>query len=158
MIQSPTKCQTCIYAYCQCFDAANDNYPGPRVVVPYGHEVSLPELVQATSQALEERNIPRRRIYNYVADVIGAFEKRGGKLVFRNGAEYDLGRLPDYDIAFGDDEDASWVRDYLEYAHRLPEHSRLVTFYRTRLIGTTLLIDRPDIADKYDLSWGRHAA
>lgn len=98
---------------------ATSKHSVDRVVVASNYQLSRRSHVNRLAIATVERDIPRRRLADWIAEIIANYE---GEIVWATGAEFVFDDEA-IDRAFGIEEDPSqrWVGDFYKFAVEAPK-------------------------------------
>lgn len=124
---------------CVCGENANDNQPNehPPITIPDIEILTRPSSVRRLAMAYRAKNLPRRKILDFIADHLYQHE---GQLLYqgRNVSFED-----EVDVVFGTDRDPSerWLSDFLAFSVKPPrQRAQRRTFDRLVLLWTALAV------------------
>ncbi len=101
-------------------------------------------LALATINVKQEKDLSRREIPHWIANVIYGYE---GRILWPVGRVFEIGDET-IDLAFGDDGSFRWLSDFLSFASEPPKQKpqrRILT--RLRLIDLAFRIEYPKRAE-----------
>ena len=124
---------------------AVSNHSVKRVVVASDYQISRPSHLNRLAIATVERDIPRRRLADWIAEIIAKYE---GDIVWATGTKFEFDDEAIY-RAFGIEEDSSqrWVGDFYKFAVKAPRQvaqARIIE--RLRYIDLAFRIAYPERA------------
>lgn len=139
-----TNCRICKLPMRSIAGMANDNCSHPAITIPTTEILSRPSAVRRLAMAYRAKNLPRRKILDFVADHLYQYE---GQLLYqgRNVSFED-----EVDVVFGTDRDPSerWLGDFLAFAVEAPrQRAQRRTFDRLVLLWTALAVHNPSQAE-----------
>jgi len=139
-----TNCRICKLPMRNIAGVANDKGSHPAITIPTAEILSRPSAVRRLAMAYRARNLPRRKILDFVADHLYQYE---GQLLYqgRNVSFED-----EVDVVFGTDRDPSerWLSDFLAFADEAPrQRAQRRTFDRLVLLWTALAVHNPAQAE-----------
>jgi len=122
-----------------------DEFGSDTVEVASNYQLGRQSHVHRLAIATVERNIPRRRLADWVATVIARYE---GKIVWATGVEFTFDEMAIYE-AFEIEKDKSqrWVGDFYKFAVHPPKQTaqgRVID--RLRFIDLAFRIKYPERA------------
>ena len=135
-----TNCRICKLPMRRIAGCANDNAPHPAITIPSAEILSLPSAVRRLAMAYRAKNLPRRKILNFVADHLYQHE---GELLYQGR---NVSFETDIDDVFGTDRDPSerWLSDFLAFGIEAPrQRAQRRTFDRLVLLWTALAVHNP---------------
>lgn len=125
-------------------DASNDNNRPWEIIVPFENMLRSQAVVQRLAMVVSALDISRRDMPNWMADQFLAFDGRGGRFIWPNGARF---HLPDIDRFFPDDGSFTWFSDLKRMAvnppRQLPQWRVLP---RLQLLYLAIAAWRPEVA------------
>lgn len=124
-------------------DAANDN-DGQEICLPQMEILSQPSSVRRLAMAYRAKNLPRRKILNFVADHLYLRER--AFLLQGQPVRFDV----DIDLVFGTDRDPSerWLSDFLNFAIEPPrQRAQHRVVQRLLLLWAALAVHNPAQAE-----------
>ena len=138
------NCRICKLPMRNIAGVANDNCSHPAITIPTAEILSRPSAVRRLAMAYRAKNLPRRKILDFVADHLYQHE---GQLLYqgRNVSFED-----EVDVVFGTDRDPSerWLSDFLAFADEAPrQRAQRRTFDRLVLLWTALAVHNPAQAE-----------
>lgn len=120
-------------------DAANDNY-GDEICLPQMEILSRPSAVRRLAMAYRAKNLPRRKILDFIAAHL--YQHEGEILYQGRNLCFDA----DIDEVFGTDRDPSerWLSNFLAFAAAEPrQRAQRRTFDRLVLLWVALAVHNP---------------
>lgn len=124
---------------CVCDGNANDNPPKnqPPITIPDEEVLTRPSAVRRLAMAYRAKNLPRRRILDFIADHLYNYD---GELIYQGrNVCFDA----EIDDVFGTDRDPSerWLSDFLAFSVKPPrQRAQRRTFDRLVLLWTALAV------------------
>lgn len=137
-------CVKCNRVVCRpCIPGTTGAGDKPKIIVARDLELLRPSYFRRLAVATANLELPRRRIPDWMADVIYGYE---GRILWPDGTAVVI---PDnlIDDAFNNDGSFRWLSDFIRFAERMPRQApqqRVVT--RLRLLDLAFRIDLPDTA------------
>ncbi len=136
-----TNCRICKMPLISIAGAANDKGSGKdAIIIPSAEILARPSSVRRLAMAYRARNLPRRKILNFVADHL--YQHDGQLLYLGRNVSFDA----DIDDVFGTDRDPSerWLSDFLAFAVEAPrQRAQRRTFDRLVLLWAALAVHNP---------------
>lgn len=140
-----TNCRICKMPLMSIAGAANDTGSNTgAIIIPSAEILSQPSSVRRLAMAYRAKNLPRRKILNFVADHL--YQHDGELLYMGRNVSFDA----DIDEIFGTDRDPSerWLSDFLAFAVDAPrQRAQRRTFDRLVLLWAALAVHNPAQAE-----------
>lgn len=114
------------------------------ITIPSAEILAQPSSVRRLAMAYQAKNLPRRKILNFIADHL--YEYEGELLYLGRNVSFDA----DIDEVFGTDRDPSerWLSDFLAFAVEAPrQRAQRRTFDRLVLLWAALAVHNPAQAE-----------
>lgn len=138
-------CRICKMPLMNIAGAANDKGSDRgAIIIPSAEILSQPSSVRRLAMAYRAKNLPRRKILNFVADHL--YQHDGELLYLGRNVSFDV----DIDEVFGTDRDPSerWLSDFLAFAVDAPrQRAQRRTFDRLVLLWAALAVHNPAQAE-----------
>ena len=134
------NCQICRMPTERIGYAANDNGDDAAICIPPPEVMSQPYVVHRLALAYRAKNLPRRKILNFVAEHLYLHER----LILYKGRYVSF--ADDIDEIFGTDRDPSerWLSNFLSFAIEAPrQRAQHRTLDRLTLLWTALAVHNP---------------
>ena len=130
---------------CVCGKNANDNQPNehPPITIPDAKVLARPSAVRRLAMAYRTKNLPRRKILDFIADHL--YQHEGELLYQGRNVSFDA----DIDEVFGTDRDPSerWLGDFLAFAVDAPrQRAQRRVVDRLVMLWVALAIQNPEQA------------